>query len=437
MSVEVEKSEGILKHLSITVVAKEVDDLFESKLRETASKVRLDGFRAGKVPMALVRNRFGKQIRQEMLTGVIDTHLQKALDGQTFKVSGVKSVDLTQNEAGKDFIFKAIVETFPEIDIKDLDKISVEKIIASVEEVDLDDMIATLQKQHATWHGVDRAIEQGDRVKVDFVGTLEGVEFDGGSAQDFAVDIGSGQMIEGFETGLMGKKMGEQVQLDLVFPLEYGRQDLAGKPVKFAVTIKSIEAPTLPALDAEFSKKFNVETYEKLREEIKGNMMRELEFGLNNTLKTQVFENIASHNPIEVPSDLIHRETQSLKYQAAQRFGMQKNDEWKKLPDPLFAEQAKKRVALSLLISHLIDMLKLTVDDLKVKALIARIAESYEDALEAEHEIFEDENRLSNLQQAVLEDQLVEHLLKTAKVTEKPLSFKEAMKTIRGQNASV
>lgn len=427
MQVAVEKAEGIVRDLLVTIDAKVADEAFESKLKETARQIRLDGFRPGKVPLKVVKQRFGKHIRQEIVQDLIEKNLQKAIEKESLKVAGVNKIDVDQNEIGKDFVFKASVEVFPEVAIKDLDKISVEKVTASVEEADVNDMLANLQKQQAQWEAVDQPSQEGNKVKIDFVGTIDGEKFEGGTADNFELSLGAGEMIEGFESGLVGKKAGETCTLDLTFPENYGKQELAGKPVKFEVTVKEVQRAQLPELNDEFAAKFNVDSIEKLTQEIKNNMERELEFNLKNKVKTQVFDGLLTNNSIDAPSALVQQELQAVKYQTAQQFGMTQNDMWKNLPDDLFKERAEKQVKLALLVNAFIEQNAIKAEDERVTETVKKIASVYEDAEAAEKEILADHKRMEEIKQTVIEDLAVEKILETAKVTETATDFKTAM----------
>lgn len=427
MQVAVEQKEGLIKELAITIDASNIDTKVAKKLEDTAKRVHLNGFRPGAVPVKVISKRFGKQIRREVLSDLIESASQEAIAQEKIRAAGISAIDITQDEPGKDFIFKASVETFPEVSVQGLEKIQIEKVAAEVKVEDINEMLNTLQKQQADWKSVERAAQNDDRVTIDFEGFIDGEAFQGGSATDFHLVLGSKQMIPGFEEQLLGLKAGDTHTIEVTFPEDYHQKSLAGKQSSFNITMKDVCIAELPALDDELAKRFDVESFEKLKEEIQQNMQRELRFSLKNQLKNQVMEGLLAQNPIEVPQTVIQQEIEALKYESAKQYGMDKNDQWKKLPDSLYAEQAKRRVALALLVGSLVEQHELKPDAERVKALVNEMSSVYQDSAEAVQHILQDRQRLAQYEQMVMEDMIVELVLAAAKVTEVEKSFKAVM----------
>ncbi|MDF2940900.1 MAG: trigger factor, partial [Gammaproteobacteria bacterium] len=334
------------------------------------------------------------------------------------------------DKEGADLEFKASFEVFPEVEVKGLDQLVIEKPVSTVTDSDLDEMMETLRKQHAKWEKVERVANNGDRVIIDFEGTMDGVKFEGGSANDVPLVLGSKQMIEGFEAGIEGMKAGDVRDLELSFPANYHAEKLAGKPVSFKITVKEVAEPILPELGEELAKLFNVSDFDKLKKEVRSNMERELEFSLKNKVKDQVMEGLLKHNTVELPSGLINDEIERLKQQALQRMGMwQKNKsaQQPELPNELFEDQAKRRVTLGLLMNKVITMNAIKADQDRVKAMVEKMVSVFENPEEVAKHYYSDRNQMAEIEQIVIEEQVVEKILESAKVNEKPMKFSEVM----------
>lgn len=295
-------------------------------------------------------------------------------------------------------------------------------------------MIETLRKQHATFEAVEREAAEGDKAKIDFVGSIDGEEFEGGKAEDFELQLGSGRMIPGFESGVEGHKAGEAFDIDVTFPEDYHAENLKGKVAKFAITLKEVQAANLPEVNDEFAKLFGVADggLEALKVEIRKNMSRELEQALKANVKDQVLNGLLEQNEIELPKALIDGEVNVLRQQAMQRFGNQAAN-MPELPADLFTEQAERRVKVGLLLGEVIKTNELKADDERVQALIASMASAYEDPQEVIEYYNNNQEMMQNMRNVALEEQAVEALLKTAKVTEKAVQFEEFMNKATGR----
>lgn len=332
------------------------------------------------------------------------------------------------------FEFTATFEIYPEVEIKGLDGIEVEQPVAEVQQADVDNMIETLRKQRATYEAVERAAEDGDKVVINFVGSVDGEEFEGGKAEDFELQLGSGRMIPGFEEGVKGHKAGEEFDIDVTFPEEYHAENLKGKAAKFAITVKEVKGANLPEVNDEFAKLFGITDggIDALKAEISKNMSRELEQALKANVKEQVLNGLLAANEIELPKALIDGEVNVLRRQAMQRFGGQ-GANMPELPAELFTEQAERRVKVGLLLGEVIKSNELKAEEERVQALIASMASAYEDPKEVIEYYNGNEELMQNMRNLALEEQAVEAVLKSAKVTKKDVAFEEFMNKATGR----
>ena len=317
---------------------------------------------------------------------------------------------------------------YPEVELKGLENIKVEKPVVEISEADIDKMVEVLRKQQATWTESQDAAKAEDRVTIDFVGSVDGEAFEGGKAEDFVLFMGQGRMIPGFEEGIVGHKAGEKFTIDVTFPAEYHAENLKGKAAKFDITLKKVELMVLPELTDEFVAKFgpNTKSVADLRNEIRKNMQRELKNALVTRVKTQVIDGLVEQNQIDVPSSAVEQEIEVLRQQAAQRFGGNAQQA-AQLPRELFEEQAKRRVLVGLLLSQVIASNELKADEERVKAMIEDIASAYEQPADVVTYYSKNNELMNNIRNVVLEEQAVEAVLAKAQVTEKAATFDEIM----------
>lgn len=428
MQVTVETTEGLERHLTITVPAANIEDAVAAELRKIAKTRRFDGFRPGKAPMKMVAKMFGASVRQDILGEVMHRHFIEAIVKEKINPAGAPTFTPVEMAEGKDLVFKASFEVFPEIELVGLDKVVVEKPVVTVTDADVDGMLDTLRKQQATWTDVEAAAEADSRVTIDFVGTIDGEEFDGGKAEGFALAMGQGRMIPGFEDGVVGHKAGEEFTVEVTFPEEYHAENLKGKSAVFAITLHKVEAQQLPELTEEFVAKFGVEdgSVEGLKTEVRKNMERELKQAVKGRIKDQVLNGLVEQNDITVPAALIDQEIEALRKQAAQRFGGDAKN-MPELPRELFEEQAKRRVVVGLLVGEVIKAEELTADEERVNAIIAEMASAYEDPTEVVKYYASNEQLMNNMRNVALEEQAIDALLAKAQVSDKEVSFNDLM----------
>ncbi|WP_386691317.1 MULTISPECIES: trigger factor [unclassified Lonepinella] len=424
----IETTQGLERRVSITVPAENVKTAVREETKRAAKNVRVDGFRKGHVPAQIVEKRFGASIRQDVLNDLLPRHFFDLMFKEKVNLAGRPTFAIEKFEDGQDLVFTATFEVYPEVELKGLENIKVEKPSVEITEADVDNMVNVLRKQQATWSESKDAAKAEDRVTIDFVGSVDGEEFEGGKATDFVLAMGQGRMIPGFEDGIVGHKAGEQFDIDVTFPAEYHAENLKGKAAKFAITLKKVEVQVLPELTDEFVAKFgpNTKTVDDLRAEIRKNMQRELKNALVARVKQQVIDGLIAENAIDVPVSAVDEEIEVLRKQAAQRFGGNAQ-QTAQLPRELFEEQAKHRVQVGLLFSAVIKANELKADEDLVKAMIADIASAYEQPAEVVEYYSKNNELMGNVRNVVLEEQAVNAVLAKAQVTEKAASFDEIM----------
>lgn len=428
MQVTVEKLEGLERVLTITVTAASIDDAVNAELRNIAKNRRFDGFRKGKVPMKMVAKMYGTAVRQDILGEVMQRNFIEAIVKEKINPAGAPTFTPVENQAGTDLVFTAKFEVYPEVELKGLENIEVEKPAVSVKEEDVAEMIETLRKQQSNWVEVDAAAENGHQVTIDFVGSIDGEEFEGGKAEAFPLEMGQGRMIPGFEDGIQGKTKGMEFEIDVNFPEDYHAENLKGKAAKFRIKIIKVEGRELPEVNDEFVAKFGVTEggIDALKAEVQKNMERELKQAIKQRIKQQAIDGLVKENAIDVPSALVDQEIDVVRKQAAQRFGG--NPEIaNQLPRELFVDQAKQRVVVGLLLGEVIKAEELKVDEEKVKALIEELASAYEDPSEVIAHYEQNAQMMDNMRNVALEEQAIDAILAKAKVTEKAMPFNELM----------
>ncbi|MDF3126249.1 trigger factor [Rheinheimera sp. 1928-s] len=430
MQVSVETTQGLERRLTITVPAAAISTEVDKELRNIAKNRRVDGFRPGKAPVAMIKKMFGLSVLQDVASRQMQNHFYQAIIANKLTPAGAPTFAPGQLAEGKDLEFAATFEVYPEVQLNALEKIEVTKPVVEITADDLETMLGTLRKQHATWATTEAAAASGDRVIIDFVGSIDGEEFEGGKASDFTLELGQGRMIPGFEDGIIGKKAGEEVTVEVTFPAEYHAENLKGKAASFAVTVKAVEAQQLPEVNDEFAKLFGLAeaTVDALKVEVKKNMERELNNSIKARVKDQVIKGLLATHEVEVPQALIDSEIEVLRRQALQRFG--NNLDPKQLPElpaALFTEQAKDRVKVGLLLGEVIKTNSLQVEDARVQSLIETVASAYEDPQEVIQYYNSNKELLQGMRNVALEEQAIDLVLTKAKVTEEKAKFDEIM----------
>lgn len=436
MQVSVESTSALERRMSITVPAERIETQVNKRLQQTAQKAKIPGFRPGKVPMSVIRQRFEADARQEAVGDVIQSSFYEAVAEQKLAPAGQPSVEPKVLEKGKDLEFVATFEVFPEIKVSGLEGIAIERQQAEVADSDVDNMLDILRKQNTRFEAVDRAAKKDDQLNIDFVGKIDGEAFAGGSATGTQLVLGSGRMIPGFEDALIGAKAGEERVINPTFPEDYQNLDLAGKTAEFTVKVNSVSAPQLPELNDEFFALFGIKEggLEGFRTEVRKNMERELRQAIKSKIKNQVMEGLLAANPVEVPKALIASEVNNLRVQAVQQFGG--NIKPDQLPAELFEEQAKRRVSLGLIVAEVVKQFELKPDDARVRELIQEMASAYQEPEQVVAWYYKNDQQLNEVRSVVLEEQVVDTVLQKANVTDKSVSYEEAVKPAEAPQAA-
>lgn len=429
MQVSVESGEGLEKRLLVDLPAERVSAEMDKKLKDLARHVRLDGFRPGKVPMRTIKQRFGEQVRQETYGTLIQETLYEAASQEKLMPAGEPQVELREAAEEGGLGYTAIFEVMPEIKVADLAGQSLSRPLAEVAESDIDAMLDKLRKQRTTWNEVDRGAKDGDTVHMDFRGLVDGEPFEGGSAENVPLVLGSGSMIEGFEAGLLGAKAGDERTLEVKFPEDYRAEHLAGKDATFEVKVLRVTEPQLPELDEEFIKGFGVEagTVEALREDVAKNMRHELKQKLNSITKERVMDVLVAANPMDIPKAMITQEAERMKQQMVQDMQQRGQTSSVDLPVSVFEDQARRRVHLGLLVSEIMSAQEFKADEEQVRETIAEFAESYENPQEVVDYYLNDKNARASIENLVLENQVVEWILGQVQIADENKAFSEIM----------
>lgn len=429
MQVSVTSTEGLERRMTVELPAEGVEQEVQQRLKSMAGRVRLDGFRPGKVPFNVVVKRYGAQVRQEVQADLIQSSFYEAVQKEKLRPAGAPKIEL--GVAGGDKLaFTATFEVYPEVKVAVPADMVVQKPVVEISEQELDGMIDKLRKQRADWEEVSRAAAEGDQVVIDFLGKLNGEPFSGGEAQGYPLVLGSKRFIPGFEEQLIGANSGDYRDVNVTFPEQYQNGDLAGKAVVFEVTVQKVNGPKLPDLnDAEFLKTLGVQEggVEALRKDVRDSMSRELEQKIAAQVKNQVLDKLFAANPVELPSALVESEIQQMANQARQSMGMEGQQPVTEEVRAALQDQARRRVALGLLIGELIREKAFRADADKIRARIEALAAGYEDPAAVVAWYYEDRSRLAGVEALVLEDQVVDWVISEAKVEEVKTAFDEVM----------
>ncbi len=418
------------RRIDMSVPMAEIDKDVDVRLKQMARTVKMPGFRPGKVPFRMVAQNYGPQARSEAIGAAVERVLGEQIRAQNLRVAGYPNIEPKEGASADALEFTAVFEVYPEVVIADVSGQEVERPQLEVGEAEVDKTLDVLRKQRTTFAAVDRAAQDGDRVTVDFTGRKDGEEFEGGKAADFPFVIGGGQMLKDFETAALGLQAGESKTFDMSFPADYHAANLAGQAVQFDVAMKKVEAPQLPEVDAEFAKSLGIADGDvaKMREEVKGNLEREVKRRIQARIKERVMTVLIDSHPIEVPKALVTQESQQLAENAKRDFearGMKTKD----LPIDAawFGEQAARRVKLGLIMSELVKSKELHAKPEQIRATIEDFAASYEDPSEVVSWYYSQPQRLAQAEALVIEDNVVAWVVSNARTTDKAISFDELM----------
>ena len=428
MQVTLETAEGLLRRLSIHVPAARVDEAVELRLKDIGRRARVDGFRPGKVPAQVIRQRYMGQAREEAIDTLVQSSYGEALQQQALNPAGAPRITefkLPEGEEGLRYV--AEIEVYPEITLAAMSEIKIERPQTEISEADVDTMIDSLRKQRASFEAVERAAADGDRVTVDFKGSIDGEAFDGGSAEDMPIVLGEGRLLKDFEAPIVGMQAGESKTIEVTFPEDYHAEELRGKKASFDLSLKRVEAVVLPEVDDEFCAVFGVKEggVAALREEVRKNMVRELDQAIKRRLKQQVMDGLLAVNEFVVPHVLVEEESARVREQFTQQMRGASQAE---LPLKLFEGEAQRRVKLGLLVSELVKASELRVEPERLNALLDVMAASYEDPEEVKRYYMSRADLMQNLRNIAAEERVVDHVLELATITDVPTAFADIVK---------
>ncbi len=429
MQVSVEATSELSRKMTVTVSEEKISQQVNSKLQSLSGNVKIDGFRPGKVPQAVVKKRYGQQVREEVVSDLIQSSFYDAVREEKLNPAGAPQIKANKIAEGEGLEYEATFEIIPEFVLMPLETLEVKQFTSKVEESDIDRMVDRLRDQKKTWEMVERKSKSEDRIVISFEGVHEGENFTNGKTEDFPVIIGSGQMIPGFEDKLIGLAAGEKIEFDIEFPKEYPSEKLAGNTAHFSIEVARVEEPKLPEQDAEFVKSFGVASGDvaELRGDILSNMEREMTRALKNRTKSSVMDQLFDRNTLQLPEVLIQDELEDLlkPYRESARKHKQDLDETglKEQLSPL----AKRRVALALILGKVIDAHGVKVDPARVRQSVEEMAASYEDPEEVVRWYYADQTRLREIENMVLEDQIVDLVIGKAKTAQEAIDFQALM----------
>ncbi|ALP53530.1 trigger factor [Candidatus Tenderia electrophaga] len=429
MQVSVTSNQGLERKLTVEVPADKIEQEVQQRLKGMAGRVRIDGFRPGKVPFSVIRKRFGAQVREEVKSELVRSSFYEAIQQENLRPAGTPQIE-TDASAENKLAFTATFEVYPEVKVDVPADLVVEKPVVEVTDADVDRMLEKLRKQRAGWEDVDRAAAEGDQLVIDFVGKIDGEAFEGGTAEDYTLELGSKRFIEGFEDQLIGAKAGDSKEVSVSFPENYQSEALAGKPAVFDVSVKAVKGPKLPELDdPEFLQALgtNEGGVETLRQEVRQSMERELKQKIEAKVKEQLLDKMLDANPIDLPAALVEDEIRQMANQARQSMGMQGDQEVSDEIREALGDRARRRVGLGLLVGELIREKGFKADAENVRTRIEEMAQSYEDPQAVLNWYYQDKSRLSGVEALVLEDQVVDWLLSEVKTEDVTKSFDDIM----------
>jgi trigger factor len=432
MQVSLTATGGLERRLEVAIPASQVDGEVAQRLNKISRTARLKGFRPGKAPLAVIRQQYGDQVHGEVINDLMRASFSEAVQREKLNPAGGPRIEPIALAPGQDLKYAAVFEVLPEVKLAPLSELAVERPVASVSDTDLEAMIDTLRKQRPVFNEVSRGIENNDRVTVDFVGKIDGEEFEGGSGNGVAIVIGANQVMKEFEDALLGAKAGETREFNATFSAEHTNQKLGGQTATFNVKVVKVESQAPAALDEQFAQGFGIAdgSIDSLRTEVRANMQRELDNAVSQKVRAQVLDQLYTKNPLELPRQLVDEQIQELQVEMLRRAGVR---DAKQLPprEP-FEQPARRRVALGLLMSELVRSSGIKVSRESVQEKLNELAASYSNPDEVRRAYLQNADMMRQIESQVLEAQAIEHVLSQAKVTDKPSTFSEL--TQFGQN---
>lgn len=429
MQANLEVLEGLARRLDISVPMDQLETEVQSRLKRLARNVKMDGFRPGKAPLGAVARQHGPGVRQEVLGETLQIRFGSAVQENQLKIAGYPRFEPKAGQTDiAEMTFSASFEVYPEVRIDDLSSSKISRATVDLGDAEVMKTLEVLQKQRRTFETTDKAAAEGDLVKFDYQGTVDGVEFEGGKGEDFAAVIGEGRWLKDFEQSLAGLKAGDNKGLDLTFPAEYAAKELAGKAAHFEVQVKDVQTPVLPPVDAEFAKALGVEdgNVETLKAEVKSNLEREVKRRVRTKLKEQTMELLLQKSTLDLPQSLVAMETDRLRSMTEADM-QQRGVQTMKLSADMFTGQAERRVRLGLILAEIVQTHKLVAQPEQIRALILEQAQSYEEPEQVIQWYYQSPERMQEIESLALEENVVAWVAGQAQVEDVTTSFEELM----------
>ena len=425
LKIKVNSKKGLVRDIHISVPSNVIEEKRNTRFSQLSKTAKLPGFRPGKVPEKVIRRQYADQVLQEVLSDVLETTYMESIQEKNLQPAGPPKVALDEYVKEKDFSYTATIEVYPEFDLKGLDKIKVEKPHADITQKDINAMMDNLQNQKGTWEKVDRISKGGDQLLIDFEGKIDGVVFDGGTAKDFAMQLGNGQMLPEFDESLIGVKSEETKTIELTFPDNYHKKELVGKQALFTVDVKEVRELKPAELDQKFVQSFGIKSgdQKELMDEVKSSMSKELEARINNEIRQNLMKFLKDKNAIEIPEVMIHQEAHAMQKDWMNRSGIEDHEQAPPLDD--FNEIAKERVHLGLLVSKLVQSKEIKLDPDKVKTKLDELSKTYPNPEEIRKMYEQSPQLMDQLKSLVMEDQVIDWLIERTEFQKKEMEFKE------------
>ena len=425
LKIKVNSKKGLVRDIHISVPSNVIEEKRNTRFAQLSKTAKLPGFRPGKVPEKVIRRQYADQVLQEVLSDVLETTYVESIQEKNLRPAGPPKVALDQYVKDKDFSYTATIEIYPEFDLKGLDAIKVDKPHADITQKDINAMMDNLQNQKGTWEKVDRSSKGGDQLLIDFEGTIDGKVFDGGTAKDFAMQLGNGQMLPEFDESLIGVKSEETKTIELTFPDNYQKKELVGKQALFTVDVKEVRELKPAEINQKFVQSFGIKSgdQKELMDEVKSSMSKELEARINNEIRQNLMKFLKDKNAIEIPEVMIHQEAHAMQKDWMNRSGIEDAKEAPPLDD--FNEIAKDRVHLGLLVGELVQSKEIKLDPDKVKTKLDELSKTYPNPEEIRKMYEQSSQLMDQLKSLVMEDQVIDWLIERTEFQKKEMEFKE------------
>jgi len=427
MQVSVESTGALERRMEVSVPKEQIEQAVDERLQRVSRTAKLKGFRPGKAPIKVIRQQFGAQVRQEVLSDLMQQSFARAVNEAKLTPAAGPRIEPISSAPGADLKYRAVFEVIPEITLNNVDGLEIDRPVAEVSQADIEAMVQNLREQRPSFIEAERESREGDRVTMDFKGLINGQAFEGSTGDDVAVVLGAGRMLKDFEAGIIGVKSGEQKQISVPYPAGYHNKDLAGQTAEFNVQVKKVEEKQLPPLDDAFCREYGVTEggIERLLAEVADNMRRELAENVRARVKQQLFDRLLAANPVEVPNALVQQQVRDMQMDTARRMGAKEASQVP--PAEPFIEPARRRVALGMLVNELVKSRNLQLDRARVDARLVELAATYPDPDAIIGAYRQNQDAMRQVEGMVLEDQVVDYLVARARVNDQPSTFKELM----------